>query len=69
MCASARENLARPSIAQDIVAKARERLKMAAYPSVRSVSCDLEDGVLFLWYSSTFLRSSLPRRRFSISTA
>ena len=43
-----------------IVAKARERLKMAAYPSVRSVSCDLEDGVLFLWGQvSTFFEKQL----------
>ena len=32
----------------DVVGKAKERLKMAPYPTVRNVSCDYDDGVLFL---------------------
>ena len=36
------------SIFEDVVAKAQQRLKMAPYPPVRSVSCVYVDGVLFL---------------------
>ena len=35
-------------ISEDVVAKAKERLKMAPYPPVRNVSCEYDDGVLFL---------------------
>ncbi|MGO9113441.1 MAG: BON domain-containing protein [Thermoguttaceae bacterium] len=35
-------------ISEEVAAKAKERLKMAPYPPVRNVSCECQDGVLFL---------------------
>ena len=47
MGASADEKVS-PFIPEDVVAEAKERLKMALYPPVRNVFCDYDDGVLFL---------------------
>jgi TPR repeat protein len=48
MCRSAEDDLASLSDSCHVVAKAKERLKMAPYPPVRNVSCEYDDGVLFL---------------------
>jgi osmotically-inducible protein OsmY len=48
MHASAPEELFRRSDAQEVIAEARERLKSASYAPVRNVSCEYDEGVLFL---------------------
>ena len=48
MCASAEEDLASLSDCRHVVARAKERLQMAPYMSVRNVSCEYDDGVLIL---------------------
>ncbi len=48
MCASAEQGLASLSDSCHVVAKAKERLQTAPYPTVQNVSCQYDDGVLFL---------------------
>ena len=66
MCASAEQGLASLSDSCHVVAKAKERLQTAPYPTVQNVSCQYDDGALFLRGevpSSSI--SSLRRRRCS----
>ena len=61
MCPSAEEKDSL-SISEDVVAEAKKRRKMAPYPPVRNVSCEYDEGVLFLRGEVPHsLRSSLRR--------
>jgi len=60
MCASAAEGLASLRDCHHVVARAKERLQMASYTSVRDVSCEYDDGVLILrGQVSTFFEKQL----------
>ena len=48
MCASAKEDLVSLPDCRHVVARAKERLQLAPYMSVRDVSREYDDGVLIL---------------------